>query len=185
MAEDSGSSKGKGVCSSAAEASHSWPVKIRLSTDHMRWNSLKMSPSKELQEQILGKMRETSRKQLDAWIPVEMFIYDVDTCETYKVKLAKKESFWFEPAPFLDEKEDPYPSSSSKRVLKEQPCSDLKKARKEFAYTIEPFRHIVKKRNLSYGHEIGLRWSGSKSIDKLEFSVLYVPRRLDLQSLRI
>ena len=67
----------------------------------------------------------------------------------------------------------------------EQPtCYDLEEARKEFAYSIEPFRQLVNKRNLNYNQEIGLRWSGVKAIEKLEFSVLYVPR-LDLSSLRI
>lgn len=178
MAEDGGSSEGEGVCTRGTEASTSWPIKITLSTDQMRWDSLKISPSKELQEQIIGKMSEASRKALDSWIPVEMFMYDVDTCETYEIELAKKESFCFEPTPCLGEK---------KRVLKAQPCSDMKKARQEFAYSIKPFRQIVRKRNLSYGQEIGLRWLGSKTIDELEFSVLYVPRRdpLDLRTLRI
>ena len=67
----------------------------------------------------------------------------------------------------------------------EQPtCYDLEEARKGFAYSIEPFRQLVNKRNLNYNQEIGLRWSGAKAVEKLEFSVLYVPR-LDLSRLRI
>ena len=67
----------------------------------------------------------------------------------------------------------------------EQPTYyDWEEARKEFAYSIEPFRQLVNKRNLNYNQEIGLQWSGTKAVEKLEFSVLYVPR-LDLSSLRI
>ena len=43
---------------------------------------------------------------------------------------------------------------------------------------------VVNKRNLNYNQEIGLRWSVTKAVEKLEFSVLYVPR-LDSSSLRI
>ncbi|KAG2695497.1 hypothetical protein I3843_07G015300 [Carya illinoinensis] len=166
------------------ETCNSWPFRIRLTTDHLRWDSLKILPSKEFEEHILGNMNEASNNALEAWIPVELSIHDANTHETYSVKLAKKEAFWFKPTPFLDEKqrkEKPfYPYST----MMDQPCYDWEEARKEFAYSIEPFRHVVKKRNLNYNQEIGLRWSGSEAVKKLEFSVLYVPR-LDLHSLRI
>ena len=52
----------------------------------------------------------------------------------------------------------------------EQPtCYDLEEARKKFSYSIEPFRQVVSKRNLNYNQEIGLRWSGTKAVEKLEF----------------
>ena len=70
-------------------------------------------------------------------------------------KLAKKESFWFKPTPFSYEK------PRKEKTMTEQPtCYDLEEARKEFAYSIEPFRQVVSKRNLKYNQEIGLRWSG-------------------------
>lgn len=178
IGEDS-SNKDKEVCSNLPEDSNSWPFRIRLTTDHLCWDSLKISPSKEFEEHILGNMNEASRKALKAWLPVEISIYDVDTCETYPAKLAKKESFWFKPTPFSYEK-----PRKEKTIMEQPTCYDLEEARKEFAYSIEPFRQLVNKRNLNYNQEIGLRWSGTKAVEKLEFSVLYVPR-LDLSSLRI
>lgn len=172
------SNNGKEVCSLVAkETRTSWPFTIKLTTDHIRWDSLKISPSKELEEHILGNINEASRKLLDAWIPIELYIDDVDTCQTYKVKLAKKESFWFEPTPEN--------TSWYNAAMVEEPCYDLEKKRKEFAYSIEPFRQIAKRRSLSYDHEIGLRWSGNKSNNKFEFSVLNVPNTLDIRNLRI
>jgi hypothetical protein len=177
--EDIGSNKGKEVCG------NSWPFRIKLTTDHIRWDSLKISPSEEFEEHILHNLNEASHRALEAWLPVEISIYDVDTHETYPVKLAKKESFWFKPTPLFYEKPRKEKSFFSDATMMEQPaCYDLEEARKVFAYSIEPFRQIVKKRNLNYNQEIGLRWSGSKGVEKLEFSVLYVPR-LDLSSLRI
>lgn len=168
--------KGEGKCSNKGKEVHSWltnetttswPFTIKLTPDHIRWDSLKISPSKELEEHILWNIDEASRKLLDAWIPIELCINDVDTCETYKVKLAKKESFWFEPIP---EKTSLY-----HEAMVEEPCYDLEKKRKEFAYSIEPFRQITKRRSLGYDHEIGLRWSSSKSVNIFEFSVLNGP----------
>lgn len=176
--------KCKEVCSTLpAETNNSWPFRIKLTTDHMRWDSLKISPSKEFEEHILGNMNKDSHEVLDAWKAVEILVYDVDTDETYPVKLAKKESFWFEP--FSDEKQRKGKSfCPNAAAMKKQPCYDLEEARKEFVYSIEPFRQIVRKRNLNYNQEIGLRWSSCRAVEKLEFSVLYVPR-LDLHSLRI
>lgn len=179
--------KCKEVCSTlpAETNNNSWPFRIKLTTDHIRWDSLKISPSKEFEEHILGNMNKDSHDVLDAWKAVEILIYDVDIDETYPVKLAKKESYWFEPiAPFFDEKQRQGKSFCPNAEMKKQPCYDLEEARKEFAYSIEPFRQIVRKRNLNYNQEIGLRLSSSKGVEKLEFSVLYVPR-LDLHSLRI
>ena len=99
IGEDS-SKKDKEVCGNLPEDSNSWPFMIRLTTDHLCWDSLKISPSKEFEEHILGNMNEASRKALKAWLPVEISIYDVDTCGTYPAKLAKKKSFWFKPTPF-------------------------------------------------------------------------------------
>ncbi|KAF7817888.1 hypothetical protein G2W53_023343 [Senna tora] len=145
----------------------SWPFRIKLSSDNIRWDSLKISPSKEFEESILGHMNAGSRKALEAWIPVSILIYDADTCETYNAKMAKKESFWFNPMPCFGEK---------RAEMREPPCYDLEKAREEFAYSIEPFRHIVKRRDLKRDQEIGLRISGNKTmVEGLEFSVLHSP----------
>ena len=137
IGEDS-SIKDKEVCSNLPEDSNSWPFRIRLTTDHLCRDSLKISPSKEFEEHILGNMNEASRKALKAWLPGEISIYDVDTCETYPAKLAKKESFWFKPTPFSYEK------PRKEKTMMEQPtCYDLEEARKEFAYSIEPFRQVT------------------------------------------
>lgn len=141
-----------------------WPMRMKLTTDIMRWDSLKISASKEFEDNTLRHMNERSRKALESWIPVKISIYDVDTCETYEANLSKKESFWFDPIPVVDEK----PKMSFKTVM----C-DLEKARKKFAYSIQPFRHIIKKRNLQYDQEIGLRFSGGNVIVGFEFSVLH------------
>lgn len=150
-----------------------WPFRIKLSADHIRWDSLKISPSKEFEEWILGHMSEGNRKAIEAWAPVNISIYDVDTCETYKAKMAKKESFWFDPMPCVGEK---------KSTMKEPPCYDLEKARKEFVYSIEPFRYVVKRRDLRRDQEIGLRVSGNSN--DLEFSILYSPL-LHIDSFRV
>lgn len=158
------------------ECSDPWPFRIKLTTDCMRWDSLKISPCKEFEEHIVGHMNDSSRKALESWIPVNILIYDVDTCETYEAKLSKKESFWFDPLPVLGEKPKMGAGeycSSSKAVVREPPCYDLEKAREEFAYSVEPFRHIIRKRDLKYDQEIGLRFSGGKVIVGFEFSVLH------------
>ncbi|RDY13256.1 hypothetical protein CR513_01843, partial [Mucuna pruriens] len=146
--------------------SHPWPFRMKLTTDGMRWDSLKISPSKEFEECVLGHMNESSRKALESWIPVNILIYDVDTCETYDAKLSKKESFWFDPMPVLGE----CSSSSSKADMRETPCYNLDKARKHFAYSIQPFRHIIRKRDLKYDQEIGLRYCGGEVLVAFEFS---------------
>lgn len=71
----------------------------------------------------------------------------------------------------------------SPTMMEEVTCYNLEKRRKEFAYSIEPFRQITKRRSLSYGQEIGFKWSDCKAVGSLEFSVLYVPR-LDLLNFR-
>ncbi|XP_022961362.1 uncharacterized protein LOC111461952 [Cucurbita moschata] len=130
-----------------------WPYRMKLSTDRLRWDSLKISEGTEFEEMMLRNMNEGSYRDLNEMIPIEISIFDVDICETYKVKLVKKEAFWFEPLPLVGEKSS-------------------KKYQSSFVYSIEPFRHIVKKRGLDYGQEIGLRWSGSKTIDRFDFSIL-------------
>lgn len=175
--------------STAPESGNTWPYRMRLTTDHLRWDSLKISHSEALEEHILAKIGEANRGALEGWIPIDMSIHDVDTGETYEVKLVKKESFWFEPTPFVEERVILRKKKSFSifcpRNLKEVPCYDVEKTRKEFAYSIEPFRQITKKRGLSYGQEIGFRWSGCKlDIQRLEFSVLNVPR-LDLLNFRV
>ncbi|TKY61479.1 40S ribosomal protein S4-2 [Spatholobus suberectus] len=148
---------------STLKISDPWPFRIKLTTDRMRWDSLKISPSKEFEEYILGHMNESSRKALESWIPVNILIYDVDTCETYDAKLSKKESFWFDPMPVLGEKPKKGECPCSfKTAMREPPCYNLAKAREEFAYSIEPFRHIIRKRDLKYDQEIGLRYCGGK-----------------------
>ena len=154
------SNKDKEVCSNLPEDSNSWPFRIRLTTDHLCWDSLKISPSKEFEEHIVGNMNKASHKALKAWLPVEISIYDVDTCEAYPAKLAKKESFWFKPTPFFYEKPRKEKSTQPNATMMEQPiCYDLEEARKEFAYSVEPFRQVVNKRNRNYNQEIGMRWS--------------------------
>lgn len=151
----------------ATKTNNSWPIIIKLTTDCMRWNSLKISPYKDFEE-ILEHMNESSRKDLESWIPVNILIYDVDTCETYDATLSKKESFWFDPMPLVGEK-----SSSSKATMWESPCYNLEKTREEFVYSIEPFRHIIRKRDLKYDQQIGLRFYGGNVIVGFEFSVLH------------
>ena len=129
--EDIGSNKGKEVCG------NSWPFRIKLTTDHIRWDSLKISPSEEFEEHILHNLNEASHRALEAWLPVEISIYDVDTHETYPVKLAKKESFWFKPTPLFYEKPRKEKSFFSDATMMKQPaCYDLEEARKVFAYSI-------------------------------------------------
>ena len=162
-------------CSSkSGEKTHDvWPCRMKLTTDCMRWDSLKISPM-EFEESMLGHMNESSRKALESWIPVKILIYDVDNGETYDAKLFKKESFWF----------DPMPDSGEKSSMKEPPCYNLEKAREEFAYSIEPFRQIIRKRDLKYDQEIGLRYCGGNVVVAFEFSVLHsLP--LDIRSLRL
>ncbi|KAJ0078941.1 hypothetical protein Patl1_22680 [Pistacia atlantica] len=133
--------KGTGLCHSVTEANKSF--RLKLTTDHIRWNSLKISPSQEFEDHILKKLDEASREVLDAWIPIEIHIIDTDIQETYRVKLVKKKSFWFEPLPDVKQKKKD-------------------KAGNEFYYSLEPFKHIVKRRNLSCDKEIGLCWSAAK-----------------------
>ena len=170
----SNGNKGKEACSykGAPKTIDPWPFRIKLTTDRMRWDSLKIPPSKEFEENILGHINESSCEALKSWIPVNILIYDVDTCDTYDAKLSKKESFWFDPMPVLGEKKKIGGCSSFKAAMREPPCYDLEKAREDFAYSIEPFRHIIRKRNLKYDQEIGLRFSGGKVTVIFEFSVL-------------
>lgn len=156
--------------------SNYWPYRTKLTTDQLRWDSLKISEPKEFEETILRNMNEGSYRHLDEMIPIEISIYDVDICETYKVKLVKKEAFWFEPLPLVGEKskKDMFPSHPFAKVSGKS--NNNHTDRKEFVYSIEPFRHIIKKRGLDYQQEIGLRWSGSKTIDRFDFSVLSSPR---------
>ncbi|KAK7284335.1 hypothetical protein RJT34_19080 [Clitoria ternatea] len=170
--------KGKEACSYKS-GPNPWPFRMKLTTDGMRWDSLKISPCKEFEDFILGQMDESSLKALESWIPVNIVIYDVDTCETYDAKLSKKESFWFDPMPTSGEC-----SSFSKVAMREPPCYDLKKAREEFAYSIEPFRHIIRKRDLKYDQEIGLRYCGHKVAKGFEFSVLH-SSLLDIRCFRV
>lgn len=160
---------GSGNNTATPKLSDPWPFRIKLSPDHIRWDSLKISPSKEFEESILGQMNEDSRKALEAWVPVSISIYDADTRETYSAKMAKKESFWFDPIPCLGEKRP------AQMTPAEPTCYDLQKAREQYVYSIEPFRHIVKRRDLKHDQEIGLRVSANKLMNGFEFSVLYPP----------
>jgi len=170
----------------ASKSNDSWPIIIKLTTDCMCWDSLKISPSKEFEEYVLKHMNESSRKSLDSWIPVNVLIYDVDTCDTYDSNLSKKESFWFDPMPLVGEKikvgkhSFSYSSSSYEETMWELPCYDLEKARKEFVYSIEPFRHIIRKRDLKYDQEIGLRFCGGNVTVGFEFFVLHSSSNLDI-----
>ncbi|ONI04555.1 hypothetical protein PRUPE_6G327900 [Prunus persica] len=110
-------------------------------------------------------MSEANRKLLEDWKPVYISVCDVtdaaDTCQTYSMKLEKKESYC---RPLLT-------------------LIDLTKAREHFFYTIGPFGRIVDKRKLLVlsDREIGPRWSDNNK-DTLEFTVFPVPR-LDLRTL--
>ncbi|KAI9084899.1 hypothetical protein K1719_033305 [Acacia pycnantha] len=80
-----------------------WPFRIKLNSDNLRWDSLKTSAAKDFEEFISGQINEDSRKALEVWsvwIPVKVWIYDVDTGETYEAKMAKKESFWLDQCMF-------------------------------------------------------------------------------------
>ncbi|KAK7397219.1 hypothetical protein VNO78_18386 [Psophocarpus tetragonolobus] len=136
-----------------------WPWRIKLTRDRLRWDSLKISP-KEFEEFVLGQMNESSREALESWIPVNILIYDIDTCQTYDTKLYKKESFWFDPMPVLGEK----PNNC---------VSSFEKAREDFAYSIEPFKPITRERDLKYDQEIGLRYCAAKVVVAFEFSLLH------------
>ncbi|KAL5850795.1 hypothetical protein ACOSQ4_008808 [Xanthoceras sorbifolium] len=80
-----------GESSRDPEVDMSWPFRLKLTTDSLRWDSLKISPSDQFEEQIVAKLDETSRNFLVAWRPVEIHIIDVDIHETYRVNLIKKE----------------------------------------------------------------------------------------------
>lgn len=167
--------KGKELCSSSMENNNPWPFRIKLTTDHLRWDSLKISPSIELEEHILAKLDEVSHLSLDQQRPIEISIYDMDTCETYKVNFAKKESFWFEPFPDIEKINQRMSSTINTRTM-ECLYDRQQRSGNEFFYSIEPFREIQKKRNLRCDVEIGFRWSGSsETSNQFEFSVLHVP----------
>lgn len=172
--------KGKGVCSSGSETSNPWPYRIKLTTDSMRWDSLKISPSREFNNHVLENMSEANRDALDTWKAVEVSIYDVDTQETYKVSLAKKEAFWFEPFPDVGQRKE---KSASSNTTMEHYIYEFGRRRKYFFYSLQPFRHIIKKRGLRYDQEIGFRCSGNATVDTIEFSVIYTPW-LELHSFR-
>ncbi|KAL5786566.1 hypothetical protein ACOSQ2_008958 [Xanthoceras sorbifolium] len=175
-----------GESSRDPEVDMSWPFRFKLTTDSLRWDSLKISPSDQFEEHIVAKLDETSRNFLVAWRPVEIHIIDVDIHETYRVNLIKKESFWFEPLPDVVQKKQKQKKKKKNKYtccynlpeIEQESTHDMKieNVSEEFAYSVEPFKHIVQKRNLSYGHEIGLRWSGTRTTIKYDFSVLYEPR---------
>lgn len=167
--------KGKQLCSSSMESTNPWPFRIKLTTDHLRWDSLKISPSVELGEHIIAKLDEATHQLLDQRHPIKISIYDMDTCETYKVNFAKKESFWFEPFPDIEQISQRI-SSTINITMTDCLCDNHQRSRNEFFYSIEPFREIQKKRNLRCNVEIGFRWSGSSETgNQFEFSVLYDP----------
>ncbi|KAJ6413946.1 hypothetical protein OIU84_006701 [Salix udensis] len=115
------------------------------------------------------------------WKPVEVSIYDTDTHETYKVSLAKKEAFWFEPFPDAAHRKVKKSAASNKTL--EHYMNELEQRSKDFSYSLQPFRHIIKKRSLIYDQESGLCCSGNETVvDRIDFSLLYTPR-LHLHSL--
>ncbi|EEF49814.1 conserved hypothetical protein [Ricinus communis] len=180
--EDSNCNKGKEICSSGGDTKSPWPYRVKLTPDSMRWDSLKISPSREFEDIILQNISAASHKALETWQPIEISIYDVDTHETYKVHLAKKESFWFEPLPDIGQKQQK--SATSGIITAPKSSYESKEMIAEnFAYSLQPFRHIVKKRGLSYDQEIGLNWSGNRIVNNIDFSVLQAPR-FGLQDIR-
>ncbi|KAF9681610.1 hypothetical protein SADUNF_Sadunf05G0019800 [Salix dunnii] len=118
----------------------------------MRWDSLKISPSREFNNHILENLSEANRKALDMWKPIEVSIYDIDTHETYKFSLAKKEAFWFKPFPDAAHRKVKKSTASNKTL--EHYMYELEQRRKYFSYSVQPFRHIIKKRSLIYDQEI-------------------------------
>lgn len=176
----------EGATESETETPSPWPFRLKLTSDHLRWDSLKLSPSNEFKEHILANLDETSRNCLEAMKPIEIQIVDVDINETYQANLVKKDLFWFEPIPGMVSKKKSHSRSKTfpiakccyrPRAIDEEFSSDLRAVDSDevCAYSVEPFKHIVKKRNLSYDYEIGLRWSETEPIVKYEFSVLYTP----------
>ncbi|KAL4593843.1 hypothetical protein ACB092_M009600 [Castanea dentata] len=83
--EDSGSTNGKEVCSGSSKSSNSWLFRTRLTTNHPQDFTFK-----EFEVHIFGKMNKDSHRALEAWISLEISIYDVDTHEMYPLNLSKK-----------------------------------------------------------------------------------------------
>jgi len=44
--------------------------------------------------------------------------------------------------------------------------------RKDFSRSLQPLKHIIKKRSLIYDKEIGLCCSGNETVDRIDFSLL-------------
>ncbi|KAJ6682969.1 hypothetical protein OIU74_021095 [Salix koriyanagi] len=149
-------------------------IEYKLTVDSMRWDSLKISPSREFNNHNLENLYEANRKDLDMWKPVEVSIYDTDTHETYKVSLAK-EAFWFEPFPDAAHRKLKKSAASNKTL--EHYMNEVEQMSKDFSYSPQPFRHIIKKSSLIYDQEIGLCCSGNETaVDRIDFSLLYTPR---------
>ncbi|KAJ0013644.1 hypothetical protein Pint_19912 [Pistacia integerrima] len=72
--------KGTGLYHSVREANKLWLFRLKLIIDHIRWDSLKISPSQEFEDHILRKLDEASRKEKD----VEIFVHHI---------VAKQEDF--------------------------------------------------------------------------------------------
>ena len=94
---------------------------------------------KEFEVHILGKMNKDSHRALEAWISLEISIYDVGTNEFYPLNLSKKQSFWSKPTPFIDQSLRKERSFYPNATMMEQPaCYDLEEAREEFPYLMSP-----------------------------------------------
>ena len=88
---------------------------------------------KEFEVHILGKMKKDSHRALEAWISIEILVYDVDTHEMYPLNLSKKQSFWSKTTPFIDQSLRKERSFYPNATMMEQPaCYDLEDARKSF-----------------------------------------------------
>lgn len=98
----------------------------------------------------------------------------MDADEIYKVSLVKKKSFWFELIPGFKQKVKTCFFYKLAKKKKNHYKSEQKQAGElDFAYSIEPFGEIVKKWNLGFGDELGLRFSScQKNVISLDFSVL-------------
>lgn len=44
-----------------------WPFKLKLTSDHIRWDSIKIPPSNEFEQHILSNLDEGSRRILDSF----------------------------------------------------------------------------------------------------------------------
>ena len=151
---EDGNNKDKEVCSNLPEDCNSCPFRIRLTTHHLCWDSLKISPSKEFEEHILGNMNEASRKALKHGFLLQYQFMMVTPVKRI-LQIGKERVILVQTnTVFLWEAKKGKNNDGAANLLwfgrsKERVCL--------FDWA---FRQVVSKRNLKYNQEIGLRWSG-------------------------